>query len=374
MGQLQVIKQDERISNFIKAVQEYKDVKILEITSISLYSIINNIKQSNYNNHQSNPDDSRFNCEPVFSLNNFKSIFESFLPIKSLVILSSTSKFFYGIFRQSLYSFLYINIILSESLIYSISFKKKILRSIYPSFSSPHLKNKSLKEISELYNIYSTINFPNEFTDIIIKDLTRTFPKDPSFLKGNVKYKKLLRILTAFSNSNKEIGYAQGLNYICASAMFFFQKDEEIFLFLDAFVNKFKLNEFMRVDDNTLLKKVNIVAKILEKHCSVVVKHLKEKFLNHEFFSAGWIITLFSNQMEKHCLKKVWAFMIIFGWKFFYCLIIEVLNRQQDKILSFNETNLCNKMKELVKEEEFVKNFNEIIQNTLNFMRKNIAI
>ena len=96
-----------------------------------------------------------------------------------------------------------------------------------------------------------------------------------------------------------------------------------------------------------------------------MVKYLEKNMLTPDFFSIGWILTLFSNAMNSKNLSITWSFMILFGWKFFYCFVIQILLFYKNEIYKTDENNLSKKMKKLLKEERFNNDIKRIINNTL---------
>ena len=66
--------------------------------------------------------------------------------------------------------------------------------------------------------------------------------------------------------------------------------------------------------------------------------------------------------------------MILFGWKFFYCLIIQILIQYQDNIFILNEVELCNKMKKIFISNEFNQHFDNIINKTIIYMKEHIVL
>ena len=95
----------------------------------------------------------------------------------------------------------------------------KIWKSI---FRNSQLNNSNLTKIYE--NLRQT---KSTFEEDIKKDLLRTLPDDPTFQKGKINYTKLKNVLTAYSNYNTNIGYAQGLNFIVANSIFILN-DEKV--------------------------------------------------------------------------------------------------------------------------------------------------
>ena len=302
----------------------------------------------------------------IFDIGNikFKNYIENYLDDKSIIILSSTNKNFYLNFRFVIYNKYYIKLLLDSD-------SKKNVREIIKSllkYSSNGLKKNEIKKI------YNSFNYKSFYNENIIKDLTRTFPNDKKFNKNSSGYNKLYNILTAYSNFNKKIGYTQGLNFISAIGLSLFEKEEEVFIFLDGLINRFDLYKYMEINNKNLVESLKYFSNILNKYVPEIISFFEEKLVNHEFFSTNWILTLFSNCMNKAYLIIIWSFMIIFGWKFFYCFTVELLKFYKDDILKMKETELNYKMKHLLNNDKFEKNINLIIKNTLQLMEKCIAL
>ena len=66
--------------------------------------------------------------------------------------------------------------------------------------------------------------------------------------------------------------------------------------------------------------------------------------------------------------------MIIFGWKFFYSFIIQLILFYEKNLMKINEGILSKQMKELLKSNAFIKDFNTIMKSTLIFMENNIIL
>ena len=303
--------------------------------------------------------------------NKFKICIESFLDKKSLLMLSSLNKIYYRNVRFFLFKYLYNKCISSNKRKNDKNnFVMKIIHSIF-NYSSNKLKNK--KDLKYVYNINKT---NSEYEKDILKDLTRTFPNDKSFSKDSKNYKKLYNILTCYSNYNKYIGYAQGLNFIGAIAIYIFESEEEekIFLFLDSLINRFGLGNYFGIVNNNLINKLMDYSNVLNRHIPDIISYFDKQQINHDFFSTGWILTLFSNSMKREYLIISWAFMIIFGWKFFYSFVIQILKFYKDDIFKTDVNELCHKMKGILAEEKFYSDYNDIIKKTFSFMNKNIAL
>ena len=224
--------------------------------------------------------------------NKIKMCIEKFLDFKSLLQLSSTNRAFYRNVRFFLFKYVYNKSIgPNTNRNEQKAFISKIILSLFKYCS---LKKKSKKELKYLYSSYKT---KSKYDMEISKDLTRTFPKDKSFSKDSQNSKKLYNVLTCYSNYNKSIGYAQGINFMAAIAICMFDKEEISFLFLDSLINRFELNNYLSIDNKNLIGKLSHFSKYLKKYIPDIISFLDKYDINHGFFSHGWILTLFSNSM-----------------------------------------------------------------------------
>jgi hypothetical protein len=288
---------------------------------------------------------------------------EKFLDKNSLINFSWINRRIYKKDRILIFQYYYYKIIRDK---HSKKYRLYLLKNIF-AYSSKELKNKN--EIGKKYDYYSK-KMKSKYKEDILKDIPRTFPNDITFEKELKN--KLYNLLICYSNFNKEIGYAQGLNFLAASGLYFFPKEEDAFVFLDSFINRFELYNNFGIDNKNLIQKMQYFETLIIKYIPELNKFFISKSLNHEFFSARWIISIFSNSMNKNELIICWCFMIIFGWKFFYSFSIQVLIKYKEIIINCKETKLCFEMKNILNNSRFIKDFNSIIKNTFNFMSNNI--
>lgn len=304
----------------------------------------------------------------LFHISNikFKHLLVSYLDQKSIVILSSLNKIFHKNFRNIFFNYLS-NKLLSEN---KDIFINKILRSIF-RYSSFEAKNRK-----EIRSFYESMKYPNKlYTSIINNDMSRTFPEDPNFKEGKRYYQILFNLLTSYSNYNKNIGYAQGLNFLFGNAIYLFSSEEDIFLFVDGLINFLKLENFLGIDNQkNLPQEINRFSNILQKYIPQIINVFNKKFVKIEIFLTNWLLTIFSCSMSRQNLILCWCFMILFGWKFFYCFVIQILVQYQKLIFDSSEIELCYKMKNILHSDEFNKDINAIITKAIEFMKEHIIL
>ena len=350
--------EDDELSNRTIKVPIFVDVNLL-----------NNLLENNINSRKDLTIEIKNLYDIISRSNNFKpkKFLLNFLDEKSIMILSSINRQFYIHLRIIFYNEIYKRIFNDKKNI----FINKIKISMF-SYASNEIKNCDKAKLLEIYESYG--NEKSIYDDLIKNDINRTFPHDSNFQKNSLKYTKLYNLLTRYSNYKKSIGYAQGLNFIVANAMSYFEKEEEVFLFIDGLINLFKIENYMGENNCSLTLQIKKYSNIISKYMPDVIKYLAKKLLTHEFFSTGWILTLFSNAMNNKNLMTTWCFMIVFGWKFFYCFVIQILHFYRNDIYKTSENNLSKKMKKLLKEERFNNDIKQIINNTFYFMSQNIIL
>lgn len=293
-----------------------------------------------------------------------------FLDTKSIVNLSNACKPFYKIIQTYFYDYFLKKLIEEKN---NQIFIHKILKNTF-NFCSEKIKTKIKKQ--ELKSFYNSLLKKNEiYDDLILRDLTRTIPADSSFGKDKINYNKLYNVLTCYSNYNKKVGYAQGINFICANAIYLFSSEEEVFAFLEGFINSMKLDNYIGIEnEKKIIHKLNEFSRILKRYVPEIIDYFDNKGVSHDFFTTGWIITLFSSSMEREYLIVVWCLMIRFNWKFVYSFIIQILKKYEKTIFNSSENKLGYKMKNIFKNKDFKRDFKEIIKSTFDFMKNNIVL
>lgn len=63
-------------------------------------------------------------------------------------------------------------------------------------------------------------------------DLNRTFPDNINFTQGSLLYKSLNNLLNVLSVTFPDMGYCQGLNFICAVTVLKLKEEAEAYKFL----------------------------------------------------------------------------------------------------------------------------------------------
>lgn len=143
---------------------------------------------------------------------------------------------------------------------------------------------------------YSDVRNKQSQSDRIISlDVPRTFPSwiaspTPKMLR------QLKRILTAYANTDIELGYTQGMNFI--AAMFLLYQDEETAFW--SFYSMMHLSsiphrDFFRTDFPKLRLTQIVIDKLISERFPFFSKYLRDREMDSTFFAPQWVMICFLN-------------------------------------------------------------------------------
>ena len=346
----------------------------LNYLNINKYSIkkIYNLKHDDYNNKinliiNSTNNHNKINNNIIKdnSINNNLNLKQK------LIILKSSLKYL---------PFSSLNSLLLLSKEFTIKLKKTVYKYILNTHKNIPIKThiKIWKILLQTSKIQSQYNYnlnkekvnnikydklSNCDYNIIDLDCQRT-----QFENNNEQNKKKMNnILKTFAFTLPDINYCQGMNFIIAFFLKFIENEEEIFyLFLSMFVN----TNFSKIFYKDLIKLNNyleILDKLIEIFLPVVYVHLKNNKINHNFYASAWLITLFTNTMNKNknikVLIKIFDCFFCDEWKFIFNLIILLFKKNQNKILSLKNENLMKFLNNEIYLNDFYNEDEKILDN-----------
>ena len=173
-----------------------------------------------------------------------------------------------------------------------------------------------------IYENYTNMILEKENKDRIIRDIERTFSKQKIEKKELRKMEtSLYRILKAFWNLDKEIGYCQGMNLIVGFLLIIskFKESDTFYLLTSIFSNTFKSKKKYEYnlrglfyDEFPLLNLLNyIFEKLLEQQCPEIKQHLENLGITIDLWMGRWFHTLFILILPINWCKRLWDNMFI---------------------------------------------------------------
>ena len=192
-------------------------------------------------------------------------------------------------------------------------------------------------------------NFVNKNKSIIKLDVYRTFP-DLKIFENEIFSKNMHSILLEFSDRAENMGYYQGMNFICLYLMLLFGSEEEISLY--AMIKLFSLKsklfninfEELYVNDFSLLRKYLklIHEKINEKYPGFN-EHLDNIGVIDEIWMWKWIDLCFLTCLGYDMVSKIFDIIFVYGVDSLVELCLAVIEifyediKECDDLISFNK-------------------------------------
>ena len=195
-----------------------------------------------------------------------------------------------------------------------------------------HIANIPSISYIEHYNSLSAIS---EDSFQINLDISRTFPENSYFINetGSII---LAKVLNKLSNFMPDLGYVQGMNYICG-ALLWHTSEIKAFWLMVSLMNEYKLRENFSEGLPGLLMHCNTIEKYIKQIWPKLHNHFEKYNIFAGMFMTDWCITIFTNVIPIDKLGKFFTNFFVYGWEFFYKLALEILERLHKKILKLND-------------------------------------
>ena len=153
----------------------------------------------------------------------------------------------------------------------------------------------SLANIDRFNNYYQDLQdcFNDQMLNvknIIVMDIKRTYSK---FTSQSTK-DKMLRILYSYAKRNMDMGYCQGLNYICYYLLNFGFTEERVFWMLAYLVENLIPKGYYSTMV-AVIADIRLFKYILKIKSPKLMKHFQKLSIDLNFFILSWFITIFTN-------------------------------------------------------------------------------
>ena len=200
-----------------------------------------------------------------------------------------------------------------------------------------------------IYENYTNMTLEKENKDRIIRDIERTFP-NKIIAKNDLRKKEtsLYKVLKAFWNLDKEIGYCQGMNLIVGFILNLsnFNERDSFYLLTSMFSNANKLGKKydfnirgLFYDEFPLLKLLNyIFENLLEHYCPELKEHLGALGITIDLWMGRWFHTIFTLVLPINWCKRIWDnifcenifFLIKFGICFSLIIKDDIIKTEEE--------------------------------------------
>ncbi|XP_018330647.1 growth hormone-regulated TBC protein 1 [Agrilus planipennis] len=194
---------------------------------------------------------------------------------------------------------------------------------------------------------YSFNTLRKRKTNSVIKeaiemDIPRTFPDNIFFDKDSTLPEQLLGILIAFANSNTDIGYCQGMNYIAGLLLLVTKNAESSFWLLKTLVERI-LPQYYSKNMSGLITDLAVLDKLVQKNEPAVHRHIESIGLPWAVTTTKWFICIYAEVLPTETVLRIWDSIFYEGSKVIFRVALTLIKMHRNKILE------CKDMTELVK-------------------------
>lgn len=180
----------------------------------------------------------------------------------------------------------------------------------------------------------------------ILRDATRTFPKDEYFASPRGK-DQLADVLRAVATYAPSVGYCQGMNFVAATMLCTAAAASgadgstasapdlapaQAFALLSALVCNLDLRDLWRPGVPQLKLRIFQFDRLLRELCPHLWAHFRRVGLTPDYFASQWFLTLLSINLPRPVLLRVWDVLLAEGWKTVFKVGICLLRALEPKL------------------------------------------
>ena len=186
----------------------------------------------------------------------------------------------------------------------------------------------------------------------IVKDLHRTGCSLDRDGNGEGSEDALKRVLVAYARWNKQVGYCQGFNVICALLLQVMDDDEWAAFKIMAYLVDHVLPEnYFSNDLRALSVDMAVFRHLLKGKSPKLASHLNELQRNANVenssyeppltnvFTMQWFLTLFATFLPLHTVLRVWDSLVVDGNEVLMRVALVVWKKLEGEILSLNSAD-----------------------------------
>eukprot|EP00927_Polykrikos_kofoidii_P077925 TRINITY_DN74809_c0_g1_i1.p1 TRINITY_DN74809_c0_g1~~TRINITY_DN74809_c0_g1_i1.p1 ORF type:complete len:407 (-),score=54.21 TRINITY_DN74809_c0_g1_i1:96-1271(-) len=168
----------------------------------------------------------------------------------------------------------------------------------------------------------------------IVRDINRTFPKHVLYRdRQGLGQQQLLNVLRAYSVFNAEVGYCQGMGFICGILLMYMREDDA-FLMLISLLDNYKMSGLFMPDLPLLNKYFFQLQRLLEMQMPVLYNHLVQQGVEPTMYASEWFMTVCIYNFPFSTVVRVWDIFLAEGVKIIFRIALAILKLNQETLLS----------------------------------------
>ena len=229
---------------------------------------------------------------------------------------------------------------------------------------SPQLDPRRAARYRSAYWHLTRVPIRSDISDVISRDLGRTFPTHCLFRdSATIGQTSLRRVLHAYCAFDEELGYCQGMGFIVAVLLLQAPEEDVFWLLVQLmFTGRFGLRQLYLTGFPLLQKFFVVLRGLIKKLMPVLGAHLEAEGVDVSFFAAQWFMTLFAYQFPVTVVMRIWDRFFSEGWKVIFQVAIAVLQWEHDRLCKLPMEHILLQLKTLHEG----KNISELLRRSMD--------
>lgn len=201
----------------------------------------------------------------------------------------------------------------------------------------------------------------------IVRDINRTFPKHVLYRdKQGLGQQQLLNVLRAYSIFNAEVGYCQGMGFICGVLLMYVGEDDA-FLMLISLLENYRMAGLFMPNLPLLNKYFFQLQRLLEMNLPRLHEHLTEQGVEPTMYASQWFMTVCIYNLPFSTVVRVWDIFLAEGVKIIFRIALALLKLNQEALLNQSFEQILQTLKQAPSAVES----DMLIKTALNIKLKN---
>ncbi|CAD2213225.1 rab-like GTPase activating protein [Angomonas deanei] len=212
------------------------------------------------------------------------------------------------------------------------------------------------------YSYYSELPLEDtQLEGVIERDLDRTFPTHRKFDSGanGEGQQALRRMLRAYANYNRGVGYCQGMGFLAATLLLQINEEERAFWCFCSLMEEeeYNLKSLYEPGFPMLQCYFSVFEGLMKKTNKKVYHHVREVHgVESSYYATHWFLTLFTYYLNFGLISRIWDMFLCEGWKIIFRFALALLKIDQQRLLgAATETELLMVLKDIQENKEPAK-------------------
>lgn len=168
----------------------------------------------------------------------------------------------------------------------------------------------------------------------IVRDINRTFPKHVLYRdRQGLGQQQLLKVLRAYSVFNDEVGYCQGMGFICG-VLLMYMREDDAFLMLISLLDNYRMAGLFMPNLPLLNKYFFQLQRLLEMQMPLLYNHLVQQGVEPTMYASQWFMTVCIYNFPFSTVVRVWDIFLAEGVKIIFRIALAILKLNQEALLS----------------------------------------